>query len=55
MSFKSYKQQAYMFAKHPKIAKKWAKEYGTKKKPKGYKPGPKLSKMAKKARNKSRT
>lgn len=38
MSFKSYKQQKFMFAKHPKIAKKWAHKYGTKKKPKGYKP-----------------
>ena len=35
MPFKSYKQQAYLFAKKPKIAKKWAKKYGTKKKPKG--------------------
>lgn len=30
MPFKSKKQRAYMFAKHPKIAKKWAKKYGTK-------------------------
>lgn len=27
-----------MFARHPKIAKRWAEKYGTKKKPKGYKP-----------------
>lgn len=26
MPFRSKKQQAYMFAVHPKIAKKWAKE-----------------------------
>jgi len=50
MPFESYRQQRYMFMKHPKIAKKWAKKYGTKKKPKGYKPGPKLSKLAKKSR-----
>lgn len=28
MPFKSLKQQKYMFAKHPKIAKRWAKKYG---------------------------
>lgn len=27
--FVSAKQQHYMFWKHPKIAKKWAKKYGT--------------------------
>lgn len=27
MPFKSSKQRRYMFAKHPKIAKKWAKKY----------------------------
>lgn len=27
-----------MFARHPKIAKRWAEKYGTKKKPKGHKP-----------------
>jgi len=32
MPFKSYKQQQYMFIHHPKIAKKWAKKYGTLKK-----------------------
>jgi hypothetical protein len=26
MPFKSKAQQGYMFAKHPKIAKRWAKE-----------------------------
>jgi len=30
MPFKSSKQRAYMYAKHPKIAKKWAKKYGSK-------------------------
>ena len=30
MPFKSLKQKAYMFANLPKIAKKWAKKYGTK-------------------------
>jgi len=47
MPFKSEKQQKYMFMKHPKIAKKWAKKYGTVGNPKN------LAKMAKKA-NKSR-
>jgi hypothetical protein len=28
MPFKSKAQQAYMFAKHPKIARRWAKKYG---------------------------
>ena len=28
--FRSAKQRRYMFAKHPKIAKRWAKKYGTK-------------------------
>ncbi len=36
--FKSYKQERYMFAKHPEIAKRWAKKYGGVKKPKNYKP-----------------
>lgn len=31
MPFQSKKQQAYMFAKHPKIARKWAKKYGVRK------------------------
>jgi len=30
MPFKSKDQMRYMFAKHPKIAKRWAKKYGTK-------------------------
>ena len=33
MPFRSAKQRRYMFAKHPKIAKKWAKKYGTKIRP----------------------
>jgi len=33
MPFKSFKQQAYLFKFHPNIAKRWAKKYGTKKKP----------------------
>lgn len=28
MPFKSEKQRKYMFAKHPKIARRWAKEEG---------------------------
>ena len=28
MPFKSKKQMRYMFAKKPKIAKRWAKKYG---------------------------
>lgn len=30
MPFRSAKQRRYLFAKHPKIAKRWAKKYGTK-------------------------
>ena len=30
MPFKSAKQRAFMFARHPEIAKKWASKYGTK-------------------------
>jgi hypothetical protein len=30
MPFKSAKQRRFMFARHPRIAKKWAKKYGTK-------------------------
>ena len=30
MPFKSTKQRKYMFAKLPKIAKRWAHKYGTK-------------------------
>jgi len=33
MPFKSEKQEKYMFANHPKIAKQWAKEYGNAKEP----------------------
>lgn len=28
MPFKSKAQQKFMFAKHPQIAKRWAKKYG---------------------------
>jgi hypothetical protein len=28
MPFKSKAQMKYMYAKHPKIAKKWSEEYG---------------------------
>ena len=34
MPFRSVKQRKFMFAKHPQIAKRWAKEYGTEPKPK---------------------
>jgi hypothetical protein len=30
MPFKSKKQRAYLFKNKPKIAKRWAKKYGTK-------------------------
>jgi hypothetical protein len=30
MPFKSEKQRKYLWAKHPEIAKKWTKEYGSK-------------------------
>jgi len=30
MPFKSVKQRKFMYAKHPTIAKRWAKKYGTK-------------------------
>ena len=36
-----------MFAKEPKIAKKWAKKDGTIKKPKGYKARKKIKKKKK--------
>lgn len=29
MPFKSKKQMRFMFAKHPKLARKWARKYGT--------------------------
>jgi len=28
MPFKSDKQRAFMYAKHPEVAKKWRKKYG---------------------------
>lgn len=31
MPFKSDAQRAYMYEKHPKIAKKWRKKYGPQK------------------------
>ena len=34
MPFRSKAQRKYLYAKHPKIAKRWAKKYGTKIKPK---------------------
>lgn len=34
MPFRSAKQRRYLFAKHPKMAKRWAKKYGTKPRPK---------------------
>lgn len=34
MPFRSKKQRRYMWAKHPKIARKWTKKYGSKVKPK---------------------
>jgi hypothetical protein len=39
MPFQSKKQQGYMFAKHPKIAKKWEKKYGIRKNLPKYKKG----------------
>lgn len=30
MPFKSTKQRKYMWAKHPEIAKRWTKKYGSK-------------------------
>ena len=30
MPFKSVKQRKFMYAKHPEIAKRWAKKYGNK-------------------------
>jgi len=29
MPFKSTKQRSYLWAKHPEIAKKWTKKYGS--------------------------
>lgn len=31
MPFKSRKQMKFLYAKHPKIAKKWSEEYGVSK------------------------
>lgn len=30
MPFKSEAQRKYLFSQHPEIARRWAKEYGTK-------------------------
>ena len=30
MPFKSKKQRAFLFAKKPRLARKWARKYGTK-------------------------
>lgn len=30
MPFRSVKQRRYMFAKHPKLARRWVKKYGAK-------------------------
>jgi hypothetical protein len=30
MPFKSGKQRRFLFAKHPKIAKRWSRKYGAK-------------------------
>lgn len=30
MPFKSAKQRRYLWAKHPKLARKWTKKYGSK-------------------------
>jgi len=34
MPFKSVKQRKYIYAKHPKIAKRWTEKYGSKIRPK---------------------
>lgn len=34
MPFRSKKQRAYMYANHPGIARRWAKKYGNKIRPK---------------------
>ena len=43
MPFKSVKQRKYMWARHPEIAKKWTKKYGSK-----IKKGRKITKSKKK-------
>ena len=30
MPFRSKRQRAYLYAKHPKLARKWARKYGNK-------------------------
>jgi len=37
MPFRSQKQRRYMHAKHPEIAQRWEKKYGSKPKPKAKK------------------
>ena len=44
MPFLSYKQQKYLFAKHPKTATRWAKKYRALNKPAKYRHGPKIRK-----------
>lgn len=34
MPFRSKRQRRFMFANHPRIAKRWARKYGTKPRPK---------------------
>jgi hypothetical protein len=34
MPFRSAKQRRYMWAKHPDIARRWTKKYGSKPRPK---------------------
>lgn len=38
MPFKSQAQEAFMYAKHPEIARKWSNEFGQPKKLPEYKP-----------------
>jgi hypothetical protein len=49
MPFKSKKQRSYLWANHPKIAKKWTKEHGSTVKAKDGKPT-KSNPMAKEVR-----
>ena len=39
MPYRSAKQRRFMHAKHPRLAAKWDKKYGTKVKPKAAKKG----------------
>ena len=48
MPFKSYKQQRFMFWKHPRIARRWARVYGTLRKPKGYRSKRRVKRRTKK-------